>query len=295
MGKIKTLVRNITYLMKYSLWDQREEDIVYLTNKILDDGIYEYGLDLPAYRKLKILEKNDSIDVILQSNKSFVRMGDGEIRIMQGIDQPFQQYEPVIADTLVELLKNQRADILVGINRGYYIPHFHAKKEDYNRRFAYDFREYLDEYCNYDSTYIDGACTFNYTLGYSDDEITHMFWNKWKKAFKGKKLVIICGERIVEEMVYNIFEEAESIKYIYGPRKNAWDKHDEIIKKIEKESKENLLIFILGMAGKAMIPEVTDMGYTAWDIGHLAKGYNAYMTGMDGHDAENVANFFAPD
>ncbi len=295
MRGIKTLVRNITYLMKYSLWDQREEDIVYLTNKILDDGIYEYGLDLPAYRKLKILEKNDSIDVILQSNKSFVRMGDGEIRIMQGIDQPFQQYEPVIADTLVELLKNQRADILVGINRGYYIPHFHAKREDYNRRFAYDFREYLDEYCNYDSTYLDGACTFNYTLGYSDDEITHMFWNKWKKAFKGKKLVIICGERIVEEMVYNIFEEAESIKYIYGPRKNAWDKHDEIIKKIEKESKENLLIFILGMAGKAMIPEVTDMGYTAWDIGHLAKGYNAYMTGMDGHDAENVANFFAPD
>ena len=295
MRGIKTLVRNITYLMKYSLWDQREEDIVYLTNKILDDGIYEYGLDLPAYRKLKILEKNDSIDVILQSNKSFVRMGDGEIRIMQGIDQPFQQYEPVIADTLVELLKNQRADILVGINRGYYIPHFHAKREDYNRRFAYDFREYLNEYCNYDSTYIDGACTFNDTLGYSDDEITHMFWNKWKMAFKGKKLVIICGERIVEEMVYNIFEEAESIKYIYGPRKNAWDKHDEIIKKIEKESEENLLIFILGMAGKAMIPEVTDMGYTAWDIGHLAKGYNAYMTGMDGHDAENVANFFAPD
>ena len=295
MRKIKTLVRNITYLMKYSLWDQREEDIVYLTNKILDDGIYEYGLELPTYRKLKILEKNDSIDAILQSNKSFVRMGDGEIRIMQGIDQPFQQYEPVIADTLVELLKNQRADILVGINRGYYIPHFHAKREDYNRRFAYDFREYLDEYCNYDSTYIDGACTFNYTLGYSDDEITHMFWNKWKKAFKGKKLVIICGERIVEEMVYNIFEEAESIKYIYGLRKNAWDKHDEIIKKIEKESKENLLIFILGMAGKAMIPEVTDMGYTAWDIGHLAKGYNAYMTGMDGHDAENVADFFAPD
>ena len=295
MRKIKTLVRNITYLMKYSLWDQREEDIVYLTNKILDDGIYEYGLELPAYRKLKILEKNDSIDAILQSNKSFVRMGDGEIRIMQGIDQPFKQYEPVIADTLVELLKNQRADILVGINRGYYVPHFHAKREDYNRRFAYDFREYLDEYCNFDSTYIDGACTFNYTLGYSDDETTHVFWNKWKKAFKGKKLVIICGKKIVEEMAYNIFDEAESIKYIYGPRKNAWDKHDEIIKKIEKESKDNLLIFILGMAGKAMIPEVTDMGYTAWDIGHLAKGYNAYMTGMDGNDAENVADFFAPD
>lgn len=295
MRRIKTLLRNINYLMKHSLWDQREEDIVYLTNKILDDGIYEYNLELPAYRKLKILGKNESIDAILQSNKSFVRMCDGEIRIMQGIDQPFQQYETVIADTLVELLKNQREDILVGVNRDYYTSHFRATKDDYNRRFSYDFRRYLDEHCNFESTYIDGACTFNYVLGYSNDEITHLFWNKWKKAFKGKKLVIICGERIVEEMEYNIFEEAESIKYIYGPRKNAWDQHDEIIKKIEKEGKENLLIFIIGMAGKAMIPEVTDMGYTAWDIGHLAKGYNAYMTGMDGHDAENVADFFTPD
>lgn len=295
MSRIKNLLRNINYLMKHSLWDQREEDIVYLTNKILDDGIYEYGLDLPAYRKLKILEKNDSIDVILQSNKSFVRMGDGEIRIMQGIDQPFQRYEPVIAEILVELLKNQREDILVGVNRDYYVSHFRAKKDDYNRRFSYDFRKYLDKHCNFEATYIDGACTFNYVLGYSDDETTHMFWNKWKKAFKGKKLVVVCGESIVEEMEYNIFEEAESIKYIYGPRKNAWDKHDEIIKKIEKESKENLLIFILGMAGKAMIPEVTDMGYIAWDIGHLAKGYNAYKKGKILQTTESISNFYASD
>lgn len=295
MSRIKNLLRNINYLMKHSLWDQREEDIVYLTNKILDDGIYEYGLELPAYGKLKILSKNDTIDAILQSNKSFVRMNDGEIRIMQGMDQPFQQYEPVIAETLVELLKNQREDILVGVNRGYYEPHFRANKNNYYRRFAYDFRRYLDEHCNFESTYIDGGCTFNYVLGYSNDEITHMFWEKWRNAFKGKRLIIICGEKLLEEMNYNIFDDAESIKYIYGPRKNAWDQHDELIKKIKNESKDNLLIFILGMAGKAMIPEVTDMGYIAWDIGHLAKGYNAYMAGMILQTPESISNFYAPD
>ena len=35
-------MRNINYLTKHSLWDQREEDIVYLANKILDDVQYEY-------------------------------------------------------------------------------------------------------------------------------------------------------------------------------------------------------------------------------------------------------------
>ena len=44
MGKIKNLLRNLNYLSKNSLWDQREKDIVYLTNKILDDVQYEYDL-----------------------------------------------------------------------------------------------------------------------------------------------------------------------------------------------------------------------------------------------------------
>ena len=43
-----------------------------------------------------------------------------------------------------------------------------------------------------------------------------------------------------------------------------------------------------------MIPEVTDMGYCAWDIGHLAKSYNAYMNNMQ-PTKENIKNFYAPD
>lgn len=48
------------------------------------------------------------------------------------------------------------------------------------------------------------------------------------------------------------------------------------------------------MAGKAMIPEVADLGYVAWDVGHLAKSYNAFMTNMQ-VTPENIANFYAPD
>lgn len=295
MSRIKNLIRNINYLTKHSLWDQREEDIIYLTNKILDDGIYEYDLKLPQYKKLKILNKEESIDTILTSGKSFVRMGDGEIRLMQGIDQPFQRYVPEIAEKLVELLQNSRDDILIGLNKNYYIPHFRAERTDYDRRYAYEFRTFFDRNCDFNSIYIDGACTFTSVLGYVDNEDIRRFWEKWRAAFNGKKLVIICGEQLVEDMEYNIFDNAESIKYIYGPRKNAWDKHEEIINKIKKENKDQLLIFILGMAGKAMIPEVTNLGYVAWDIGHLAKGYNAYMSRIELKTPDKIADFYAPD
>lgn len=295
MGRIKTLLRNINYLMKCSLWDQREEDIVYLTNKILDDGVFEYNLDLPEYKKLKILSKEKSLDFVIDSEKSFVRMGDGEIKLMLGQNQPFQKYDPVLADKLKKLLENNREDLLIGINKYYFMPRFHAKKGDYMRRNAYDFREFFFEYCNFDSVYLDGAFTYSNVLGYSADEETSEFWNKWKAAFKKKNLVIVCGEKIVEDMKYNIFEEAETIKYIYGPRKNAWDKHDEILEKIKKENKEQLFVFILGMAGKVMASEISDMGYVAWDIGHLAKGYNVYKMGMNDLYKDNIINFYSPD
>ena len=60
--RIKNLVRNINYLTKHSLWDQREEDIVYLTEKILNDGIYEYGISDIEEIIPHILTKEESLD-----------------------------------------------------------------------------------------------------------------------------------------------------------------------------------------------------------------------------------------
>ena len=58
--------------------------------------------------------------MIKNSPRSFVRTGDGEIKLMLGMDQPFQRYEKEIDDILRKLLKEQREDIYVGINRGYF-------------------------------------------------------------------------------------------------------------------------------------------------------------------------------
>lgn len=293
MGRIENLVRNINYLTKHSLWDQREEDIVYLTNKILDDGIYEYALKLDGYKYLKILKQDESIDLIINSRKSFVRFGDGEINLMKGFNQPFQKYDKELVQRLYYILNVPQQNILVGLNEHYFEPGYQRSNYDYNRRHAYDFRRFFIENCDMNRTYIDGQCTF-YEFGNNDEE-TVQFWKKWKDAFKNKDIVIICGEGILDKLQYDVFEYAKSKKYIYGPSRHAWCKHDEIIDRIKNETNtEQLLVFILGMAGKAMIPEVTDMGYCAWDIGHLDKSYNAYMRNMQ-PTKENIRNFYAPD
>lgn len=293
MSRIKNLIRNINYLSKHSLWDQREDDIVYLTNKILDDGIYEYGLKLPGYQHLNVLGHNESIEYIIKSKKSFVRFCDGEINLMKGISQPFQEYDKELVERLYNILKIPRKDLLVGLNQQYFGPGYIYSNFNYNRRHAYEFRRFLEDTCNRETTYIDGRCTF-YEFGNNGEE-TVQFWKSWKEAFKDKDLVIICGEGILDKLQYDVFENAKSKTYIYGPSKHAWRMHEQIVCKIKEQvRKDQLLVFILGMAGKAIIPEVTEMGYCAWDIGHMAKSYNAYMTNMNPTE-ENIKNFFAPD
>lgn len=291
--RIKNLIRNINYLTKHSLWDQREEDIVYLTNKILDDGVYEYGLELSGYEKLHILDLWDSIEYIAKTNKSFVRFCDGEINLMKGMSQPFQEYDKELVDRLYILLERPNSQIAIGINKDYFVPLYNAPHNSYDRRHSYDFRRFFYKYCNKDAIYIDGSFTF-WTFG-EHSEQSEKFWNTWKEMFLDKKIAIICGKGILDELEYDVFELCKERQFVYGPRKHAWRMHKEIINEIiSTVEKDTLLVFILGMAGKAMIPEVSGLGYTAWDIGHLAKGYNIYMKD-EPYSEESVKMFFSPD
>ena len=48
------------------------------------------------------------------------------------------------------------------------------------------------------------------------------------------------------------------------------------------------------MTAKVMVMDLTTLGYMAWDIGHFAKDYNAFMTKSE-KNKENIAKFWAPD
>lgn len=295
MRKIKTLLRNINYLMKHSLWDQREEDIVYLTNKILDDGIYEYGINLPDREPIKILTQEETLSLIERCPKSFVRTGDGELSIIQGKSQPFQKYEWEIANTLEQLLKHKRDDIYVGINRNYYISLGNVDMySKFYRRKAYDLRNEYKKYLDLENVYIDATFT-SYELEQERNKKFDEVYERWRNLFKDKKIIIVCGEGILNSYQYDVFELAKDKIIIDAPRINAWDKKDSIINQIKKHNaKEWTVVFILGMAGKAMIPQLTEGGYMCWDVGHLAKYYDTYMHGKILSEDE-IKKFYAPD
>lgn len=293
-NRIVTFLRNLNYLSKHSLWKQRESDIVYLTNKILDDARYEYDLTENKIKIPTILDPNSSLDLILKSRKSFIRTGDGEIKIILGINQPFQKYEPEVDQGLRKILSSDNNNFLVGINRNYYISGLQTKFSPFYRRHAYDYRQVYAKFINENVKYLDSTLT-GYPLGEHNSQIYKERYNQWKTAFQNRKLIIVCGKGILDKLTYNIFELAHSTNYIYGPRINAWDEHEELISQIKDiATKDHLIVFILGMAGKVMISELAEQGYTCWDVGHLAKYYDAFMKGIE-NSQQNIETFYAPD
>ena len=204
MSRIKNFIRNINYLTKHSLWDQREEDIAFLTDKILDDGIYEYGIVPPGRKSLSILTAEESLDLIREQPKSFIRTSDGECKIMMGMDQPFQRYEKEIADRLIDLLENPRDDLYVGINRNYFIPLLGRNNSGYYRRWAYEFRIFYLKHCSESISYIDATFISGFSA-YSDAEKIGSFFDRWQDLFSNKDIVVVCGEGILDKLEYDIF------------------------------------------------------------------------------------------
>ena len=100
---------------------------------------------------------------------------------------------------------------------------------------------------------------------------------------------------MLKNIEHNIFECANSVVFIYGKNKNAFDGYHDLLNQIIHTTDKNcLILIILGPTAKVLAYDLFKLGYWAIDIGHLPKDYDAYMKGK-AKNAQELADFFAPD
>ncbi len=290
-------LNNIHFLFDHSLHDLEEERDAYLTDKIIEDCIYEMDEDRELIQRLDILNASESLDLVIRNSKSFVRTGDGEIKLMLGYSEPFQEYDARLADRLRHILADPNEGLYVGLNRRYFtscmdIRDYEERK--YYRRNANRFRHFYLDVCNHERTYVDANFTM-YPLSLLRTEGAKKHFQKIQTLFSGKDLVLVSGEGVFEKLQYNVFEQANSMQIIHGPSRHAFREFDTLLGQIEREvSKEQTVVIILGMAGKAMVPELAEKGFMAWDVGHMAKAYDAFRRQIV-FTPEFQREFVAPD
>lgn len=289
LGKIKQLLKNFRYLCGTDLENNfRQKQRDYLIHSRLHSMIFDR--ETP-----KVLGPQQTLKWIADNRKSFCRFGDGEFTLMRGASIGFQEYNPELALALWEIFVNNNDKIGVGIPYQHFdlpdaynewIKEFYYTSGKWIREFLYQFMPNEREY------YLDTGFNQVYQT-YTDMDFVN-YYEQAKLLFKGKKLTIIVGQGVLEKLKYNVFEYADSIEYQYAPAKNAYEVYQEILSNTMKADKSNIICVILGPTAKVLVRDLTNAGYVAWDIGHLAKDYDAFCHGTN-QTKENIGKFYAPD
>ena len=286
---VKQFLKNIKYLFKHPL-DEIDLDVY----KIVDDYYkceVNNGNDCP----LKIYDYEESLDLILSKPKSFCRFGDGEYELMMGRSIPFQEYDKELADKMKEVISNKCDDLYVGINYNYF--HSIRKLNPFSQAFYRSNRiKYADFYlenCSKDKPYI--AAGFNQLyMMYDNDYDFDAYYKKIKKMFEGRKVVLFCGATVFDNIQYDLFDVCEECIKIPCATKNSFRDYKEICEKCLSYSKDYTLCFIIGPTSKILVYELAKQGYLAWDIGHMAKDYDAYMKSTS-KNPDDLISFYKPD
>jgi len=287
------LFRNLIYLCRIDLWADTETDTVYRIICHVEELVKTkmvFGED-SAFR---ILDDDRTWEKILERQGSFVRVGDGELALISGKSIDFQRYDERLAKYLIKILSGDRTDLFIGIDYNYF--HGFENITQTIRRHNYlwgpEYKKVLVQYCNPDREYI--SSSFNQL--YIDYEMYD--WKKYlcdiERLFAEKDIVVFAGEGILAELRYNLFALARSYELVQAPAKNAFAEFDSLLEKARSFAKEKILCFVLGPTSKPLVYELSREGYTAWDIGHMAKDYDYCRRNMV-KNSETVAQYFAPD
>lgn len=291
---LKKFINNIRYLARYNIKEMNS-----LINKKLDytdlKEIINIISHIDNFKQLKIINIEETIQLLIKTNKSLVRYGDGEFMLMSGIDIPFQSHSQKLNDRLHEIFNDSRENIMIGITGLYYKIEFNKYFDEVYDYIFHTIIKNRKTYCDIIDThkqYVSSEITILYQQYKEYDFET--YFNKIKKIWENKEIVIVCGETVFNNIDYNIFENSKSIDYIYAPSRNAFDKYDELLAKSLEYSKDKLFIIILGPTANILAYDLANTGYRALDLGHIAKDYNAYMKKIE-RNGTKIGEFFLPD
>lgn len=293
---------NVAFLTQVPL----NHAFIQVINECIDrmEDFYRYDLSQENHATttpplfLHILNVEDTLDLLLNNHKSFCRLADGEFSIIRGESMAFQEYDPKLAERLSGILQSYDDKCYVGLDSRYF--HSTSNLLDKEKKFVRSqgriMREVMEKFCNRKKLYIEASITCFYLhspKNYSILEYT-VHYEKIKQLFKNKKLAIFSGRTVFDNIKFNVFEYATERRHIFTESKNAWRCYNEIISAAMQIPKDFTLCFILGPTATVLAYDLAQKGYTAWDIGHIAKDYDLFMKNR-GKDSQDALKFFDPD
>lgn len=227
---------------------------------------------LPYYADFKYLNYQQTLDNIIDNNRSIVRFGDELFDMLQGIGLYYgdwrQKYTPELAKRMKEVISSSDLRLLVCFN-----PEFILKtKEEFARdgiaeqyQFWTNSKMFLKDYYHKDVMYGSALC---FTPRYNKN----IDYGKLKDFFLKKHVVIITSN--IQR--FRSISLGKTTDFIEAPRSDAWQQYENIKKTAlslieEKKYPHHEILFLISMgsAAKVLTYDLTKLGFTTWDTGQF--------------------------
>lgn len=225
----------------------------------------------------------DSGDVATEvaKGKSLIRLGDGEIYLLNHGDIHFEQSSPGLRELMMSLIKEYKEDspYVLCLNKAPLVMTNQELKKVKLLSCWLPSKVYFNLYFNREANYGDAS------MFYFKETIPKYF----ESYFKTKKIVIVTNEKQCELLRNNKTIPFAS-DFITTPESNAFAQYKEIkaeiLSFVEKVGQKDALVLVaFGPASKAMVFELAKAGIQAVDIGH---GISAAYTDKDHSLSENI-------
>lgn len=243
---------------------------------IICDKIYS------AFNKApQIMTNEETVDYILKNNCCVSRFGDGEIKLLRGIDLPFQKSDDRITSAYKKILSQKKDNLLVCLPSVFEKAQREIFTDDVRkhwvRHLAY-FRKSWYENLHFNRTYGNAFISRSY-LSLKDKSDAGEYFSLVKKIWQGRDIIIVEGEKSRLGMGNDLFDNAKSVRRILAPSAQAFSKYDELLKEVKTHGKEPLYILALGPTATIMAYDLCVEGFTAIDLGNIDTEYEWFKMG----------------
>lgn len=227
--------------------------------------------------KIHIYSVDETLDELLNTEKSMVRFGDSDIVMISGKNTIFQDARTEISDGLKRVIQSEYEELMIALpdtfgDLGIYVPSSQLFWQDH----LLFFRKIYYEYCRSDRVYYNSFVSRGYMI-YADKSNSDRWFAKFKQVFEGRNLVVVEGCTAHNGVGNDLFGKAKSVERIVCPSRDAYQVRDKILEECLKYEKDKLFLIALGVTAKALVEELFLKGYRVLDIGNLDMEYEWFL------------------
>lgn len=245
-----------------------------------EQSIINFGsLYRPNKYDLMVMDSSDTLAYIMEQRCSVARFGDGEISLLNGVDQVFQDADPILENRLDKILKaGSKPGLLVCLSDVFHgLDMLVDSARDWWKGHLVTFNQYYQELGKIDNYYGNTMVTRPY-MDFKDRSSAGKNFDCLKKLWDGRDLLIVEGYYTRSGVGNDLYSRANSVKRVICPSKNAWEKFDEIKNMIKLYGQNRLVLVMLGMTSTVLAADLAECTQII-DLGHLDSEYEWYKMG----------------